>query len=51
MHDNSFRFKKNGGIESILKSLLPIVPWKHNHHPKENSEEAKILEVLEKPKD
>ena len=31
-------------------SLPPIVQWKYNYHPEENSEEAKLLQVLKKPK-
>ncbi len=53
VHDRGtlFGLKTNGRIESILMSLPPIVQWKYNHHPEEGSEEAKLLEVLAKPKD
>ncbi|MFY0603436.1 MAG: oxygen-dependent coproporphyrinogen oxidase [Flavobacteriaceae bacterium] len=53
VHDRGtlFGLKTNGRIESILMSLPPTVQWKYNHHPKENSEEAKLLEVLAKPKE
>lgn len=53
VHDRGtlFGLKTNGRIESILMSLPPIVQWKYNHQPKENSEEAKLLKVLAKPKD
>ena len=52
VHDRGtlFGLKTNGRIESILMSLPPIVQWKYNHQPEENSEEAKLLEVLKKPK-
>ncbi|MCL4124337.1 UNVERIFIED_CONTAM: hypothetical protein GTU68_060159 [Idotea baltica] len=52
VHDRGtlFGLKTNGRIESILMSLPPIVQWKYNHQPKENSEEARLLKVLEKPK-
>ena len=53
VHDRGtlFGLKTNGRIESILMSLPPIVQWKYNHQPKENSEEAKLLKILAKPKD
>ncbi|WP_438988949.1 oxygen-dependent coproporphyrinogen oxidase [Polaribacter sp.] len=52
VHDRGtlFGLKTNGRIESILMSLPPIVQWKYNHQPKENSEEARLLKVLEQPK-
>jgi coproporphyrinogen III oxidase len=53
VHDRGtlFGLKTNGRIESILMSLPPIVQWKYNHTPEEGSEEAKLLTVLENPKD
>ena len=53
VHDRGtlFGLKTNGRIESILMSLPPIVQWKYDHHPNENSEEAKLLEVLKSPKE
>ncbi|MCL4134843.1 UNVERIFIED_CONTAM: hypothetical protein GTU68_039267 [Idotea baltica] len=53
VHDRGtlFGLKTNGRIESILMSLPPIVQWKYNHLPEENSDEAKLLKVLENPKD
>jgi coproporphyrinogen III oxidase len=53
VHDRGtlFGLKTNGRIESILMSLPPIVQWKYNHQPEENSEEARLLEVLMNPKD
>ena len=52
VHDRGtlFGLKTNGRIESILMSLPPIVQWKYNHQPVENSEEAKLIAVLMKPK-
>ena len=52
VHDRGtlFGLKTNGRIESILMSLPPTVQWKYDHHPKQNSEEAKLLEVLKQPK-
>ncbi|CAM1340582.1 oxygen-dependent coproporphyrinogen oxidase [Tenacibaculum amylolyticum] len=52
VHDRGtlFGLKTNGRIESILMSLPPTVQWKYNHHPEEGAPEAKLLEVLAKPK-
>ncbi|SHN02128.1 oxygen-dependent coproporphyrinogen oxidase [Polaribacter sp. KT 15] len=52
VHDRGtlFGLKTNGRIESILMSLPPIVQWKYNHQPEENSSEAKLLDVLAKPR-
>ena len=53
VHDKGtlFGLKTNGRIESILMSLPPHVQWVYNYHPKEGSDEARLIEVLEKPKD
>jgi coproporphyrinogen III oxidase len=53
VHDRGtlFGLKTNGRIESILMSLPPTVQWVYNQQPEENSEEAKLLEVLSNPKD
>ena len=53
VHDRGtlFGLKTNGRIESILMSLPPIVQWKYNYHPKENSEEEKLIHVLANPKE
>jgi coproporphyrinogen III oxidase len=53
VHDKGtlFGLKTNGRIESILMSLPPHVQWKYNHQPEKGSAEAKLLEVLKKPKD
>ncbi len=44
-----FGLKTNGRIESIFMSLPPIVQWKYNHQPIENSKEAMLLTVLKHP--
>lgn len=53
IHDKGtlFGLKTNGRIESILMSLPPHVQWHYNHHPSVGSEEARLIEVLENPKD
>jgi coproporphyrinogen III oxidase len=51
VHDKGtlFGLKTNGRIESILMSLPPHVQWHYDHHPVSESEEEKIIKVLEKP--
>ncbi|WP_291870557.1 oxygen-dependent coproporphyrinogen oxidase [Maribacter sp.] len=53
VHDKGtlFGLRTNGRIESILMSLPPHVQWHYNHHPEEGSEEERLLQVLETPKD
>jgi len=53
VHDKGtlFGLKTNGRIESILMSLPPHVQWHYDHHPEVNSEEEKLLKVLENPID
>jgi len=53
VHDKGtlFGLKTNGRIESILMSLPPTVQWKYDHHPEKGSEEEKLIEVLQHPKD
>lgn len=52
IHDRGtlFGLKTNGRTESILISLPPTVRFVYNHHPEEGSEEAKLVEVLRKPR-
>ncbi|MBA4745457.1 MAG: oxygen-dependent coproporphyrinogen oxidase [Muricauda sp.] len=53
VHDKGtlFGLKTNGRIESILMSLPPHVQWRYDHHPEKGSEEDKLIEVLQSPKD
>ncbi|NRT13050.1 oxygen-dependent coproporphyrinogen oxidase [Flavobacterium sp. 14A] len=53
VHDKGtlFGLRTNGRIESILMSLPPHVQWVYDHHPEEGSEEEKLIQVLENPKD
>ena len=53
VHDKGtlFGLKTNGRIESILMSLPPKVQWVYGHHPEKGSEEEKLIQVLENPRD
>lgn len=53
VHDKGtlFGLRTNGRIESILMSLPPHVQWRYDHQPEKDSEEAKLLEVLKKPRE
>lgn len=52
VHDKGtlFGLKTNGRIESILMSLPPHVQWQYDYQVEENTEEAKLIEVLKNPK-
>ena len=53
VHDKGtlFGLKTNGRIESILMSLPPQVQWVYDHHPEPDSWEAKLVKVLEQPRE
>ena len=53
VHDKGtlFGLKTKGRIESILMSLPPHVQWQYDHHPESNSEEEKLLKVLQNPQE
>ncbi|MAW96077.1 MULTISPECIES: oxygen-dependent coproporphyrinogen oxidase [unclassified Leeuwenhoekiella] len=53
VHDKGtlFGLKTNGRIESILMSLPPHVQWRYDHHPQPGSPEAKLVDVLENPRE
>lgn len=53
VHDKGtlFGLRTNGRIESILMSLPPKVQWIYNHLPEEGSDEEKLINVLQNPKD
>lgn len=53
VHDKGtlFGLKTNGRMESILMSLPPHVQWVYDHHPEPGSEEARLIEVLETPRE
>jgi coproporphyrinogen III oxidase len=52
VHDKGtlFGLKTNGRIESILMSLPPHVQWHYDYQPEIGSEEEKLIQVLENPK-
>lgn len=51
IHDKGtlFGLKTKGRIESIFMSLPPKVRWEYDYQVKEDTEEAKLLEVLKNP--
>jgi coproporphyrinogen III oxidase len=53
VHDKGtlFGLKTNGRIESILMSLPPHVQWHYNYHPEKGSDEEKLVQILQSPKD
>ncbi|ANH59457.1 oxygen-dependent coproporphyrinogen oxidase [Dokdonia donghaensis] len=53
VHDKGtlFGLKTNGRIESILMSLPPVVQWKYDHHPAPGSEEERLINILQQPKE
>ncbi|UZO81994.1 oxygen-dependent coproporphyrinogen oxidase [Aquimarina sp. ERC-38] len=53
VHDKGtlFGLRTNGRIESILMSLPPVVQWKYDYHPKPGSEEAKLVAILQNPRE
>ena len=53
IHDKGtlFGLKTNGRTESILMSLPPKVQWNYSYLPKANSEEEKLIKILQHPKE
>lgn len=53
VHDKGtlFGLKTNGRIESILMSLPPHVQWRYDHHPEEGSEEKRLVDILQNPRE
>jgi coproporphyrinogen III oxidase len=46
----AFGLKTGGRVESILMSLPLVAGWEYDYQPPVNSEEARLLEVLQKPR-
>ena len=53
VHDKGtlFGLKTNGRIESILMSLPPHVQWVYDHSPDVGSEEEKLINILQHPRE
>ena len=53
VHDKGtlFGLKTNGRIESILMSLPPFVQWRYDHRAEAGSDEERLLDVLENPRE
>ncbi len=53
VHDKGtlFGLRTNGRIESILMSLPPVVQWRYDQHPEPGSQEARLVEVLQNPRE
>lgn len=51
LYDRGVKFGINGRIESVMVSAPPLVSWKYNVKPEPNSQEAKLLAVLQSPVD
>jgi coproporphyrinogen III oxidase len=46
-----FGLKTNARIESVLMSLPLTCRWEYCHEPKPDSEEARLIEILQQPRE
>lgn len=52
LYDRGVKFGLEGGrIESIMVSAPPLISWKYNVVPKQDSPEADLVALLASPKD
>eukprot|EP00591_Stephanopyxis_turris_P017787 CAMPEP_0195540144 /NCGR_PEP_ID=MMETSP0794_2-20130614/50424_1 /TAXON_ID=515487 /ORGANISM="Stephanopyxis turris, Strain CCMP 815" /LENGTH=314 /DNA_ID=CAMNT_0040674209 /DNA_START=293 /DNA_END=1237 /DNA_ORIENTATION=+ len=54
LYDRGVRFglaNANPRIEGVMVSAPPLIAWSYNHQVEENSEEAKLMEILKTPKE
>lgn len=52
LYDRGVKFGLDGGrVESIMVSAPPLIAWKYNVVPEAGSEEEKLVQVLQKPRD
>eukprot|EP00878_Enallax_costatus_P026616 GHUV01028569.1.p1 GENE.GHUV01028569.1~~GHUV01028569.1.p1 ORF type:complete len:104 (+),score=15.84 GHUV01028569.1:918-1229(+) len=52
LYDRGVKFGLDGGrVESIMVSAPPLIAWKYNVVPEPGSEEEKLVQVLQQPRD
>eukprot|EP00882_Tetradesmus_deserticola_P018957 GHRQ01020390.1.p1 GENE.GHRQ01020390.1~~GHRQ01020390.1.p1 ORF type:complete len:105 (-),score=34.97 GHRQ01020390.1:705-1019(-) len=52
LYDRGVKFGLDGGrVESIMVSAPPLIAWKYNVVPAEDSEEEKLVKVLQQPRE
>jgi coproporphyrinogen III oxidase len=52
LYDRGVKFGLDGGrVESIMVSAPPLIRWKYNVIPEPGSEEAKLVEALQNPRE
>lgn len=52
LYDRGVKFGLDGGrVESIMVSAPPLIAWKYNVVPQPGSEEEKLVQVLQQPRE
>ena len=54
LYDRGVKFglaNANPRVEGVMVSAPPLIAWEYNHEVKKGSEEARLMEILRKPKD